>query len=155
MVTTESADDLPYVDEHAIVVERGAAETWEAVRAIMDGTMSAGSSARGAKLLGCRESTASGPRPLAVGSTIPGFRVTVAAPGEQLSLEGRHRFSRYALIFRIDELGPGRSRVRAETRAVFPGPLGRVYGGLVVGTRGHVLAVRRQLGAIKRRAERS
>jgi hypothetical protein len=70
----------------------------------------------------------------------------------ELALEGSHRFSRYALILRIDDLG-GRSRLRAETRAEFPGPHGRVYRALVIGTRGHVLMVRRILGAVKRRAE--
>lgn len=74
------------------------------------------------------------------------------APRE-LELAGSHRFSRYALIFRLHELAPGQVQVRAETRAEFPGPPGAVYRALVIGTRGHVLAVRRLLAAIKRRAE--
>jgi hypothetical protein len=43
--------------------------------------------------------------------------------------------------------------VRAETRAAFPGLQGRAYRALVIGTRGHVLAVRRLLRAVKARAE--
>ncbi len=49
----------------------------------------------------------------------------------------------------------GTTTVLAESRAEFPGASGRVYRGLVIGTRGHVVAVRRLLQAIKRRAERS
>jgi hypothetical protein len=41
--------------------------------------------------------------------------------------------------------------VIAETRAVFPGLKGRVYRALVIGTRLHVLAVRRVLGGVSRR----
>ena len=69
-------------------------------------------------------------------------------------LEGEHRFSRYALIFHLDPLPGGRSRVRAETRAAFPGLRGRAYRALVIGTRGHVLAVKRLLRAVRARAER-
>jgi len=46
-------------------------------------------------------------------------------------------------------------RVRAETRAEFPGLQGSVYRALVIGTRGHVLVTRRILAAVQRRAERS
>lgn len=84
-----------------------------------------------------------------------GFRVVRAEAPHELALEGEHRFSRYALTFRVDDLGPGRSRVRAETRAAFPGLKGATYRALVIGTRVHVLAVRRMLGAIRRRAERT
>jgi hypothetical protein len=71
----------------------------------------------------------------------------------ELALEGEHRFSRYELTFRTDRLAQDRSRLRAETRADFPGPAGRVYRALVIGTRGHVVAVRRMLVATKRHAE--
>lgn len=62
----------------------------------------------------------------------------------ELALQGTHRFSRFALIFSIDRLGSHRSRLRAETRAVFPGA-GLLYRSIVIGTRGHVVAVRRML----------
>lgn len=54
--------------------------------------------------------------PLAEGSVFAGFRVVAAVPGRELVLQGSHRFSTYALVFRLDELAPGRSRLRAETR---------------------------------------
>jgi hypothetical protein len=118
------AAQLPHVDEHATEVAADPATTWEAV--------------------------------VRVGEALPsrGFRVATRIPERELGLRGHHPFSRYALIFRLDDLGEGRTRVRAETRAVFPGLHGRVYRGLVIGTRMHVLVTRRLLKAIKRRAER-
>jgi hypothetical protein len=89
------------------------------------------------------------------GSTIVGFRVERARPPAELALAGRHRFSRYALVFRIDDLPGGTACLRAESRAEFPGAAGRAYRLLVIGSRGHVLAVRRMLAAVKRRAERA
>jgi hypothetical protein len=78
--------------------------------------------------------------------------VAVADPGRELVLEGRHRFSSYALVFRLERLGPGRSSLRAETRAVFPGPAGGVYRALVVGTGGHAVGMRRLLAGVRRRS---
>ena len=48
-----------------------------------------------------------------------------------------------------------RTRLRAETRADFPGVKGEAYKTMVIRTRGHVLVTRRLLGATKRRAERA
>ena len=75
-------------------------------------------------------------------------------PPAELALAGSHRFSDYALIFRLDPLAGGGTRVRAETRAEFPDLKGAVYRTLVIGTRMHVLVTRRILTAVKRRAER-
>ncbi|WP_432137549.1 hypothetical protein [Streptomyces sp. bgisy154] len=101
----------------------------------------------------CADRVATGPRPPVPGSALPGFRVAGAVPGRELTLVGRHRFSAYALIFHLEAAGAGRTLLRAETRAVFPGPLGRLYRLLVIGTRGHVLAVRRLLAEVRRHAE--
>ena len=68
------------------------------------------------------------------------------------TLAGRHRFSSYALTFRLDEIGAHRSRLRAESRATFPGPAGAVYRLLVIGTGGHAVAVGRMLAQVRRRA---
>jgi hypothetical protein len=145
------ADRLPYVDEHSIEIEAGAEATWQAALRIVDGSFVSGLSSSVARLLGCADVEASGPRPLAAGSSVPGFRVETAEPRRQLGLGGSHRFSRYALIFRLDPLGEGRTRLRAE----FPGLRGRTYRALVIGSRGHVLMVRRMLASAKLRAERS
>ncbi|MEV4945465.1 hypothetical protein [Streptomyces sp. NPDC053755] len=142
---------LPYIDEHATVVPVGADAVWRALLDALEGSFAGSGGARYARLVGCADRTASGPRPLAEGSALPGFRVTVADPGRELSLEGRHRFSTYALTFRLDDAGPGRTRLRAESRGAFPGPAGRVYRGLAIGTGGHAVGMRRLLGSIARR----
>jgi len=146
--------ELPHIDEHSIDIDSDAKVIWHALLEVVERSMRGNAAGRGARLLGCADVAASGPRPLAEGSTFPGFHVITASPGRELYLEGSHRFSRYALIFRLDELGAAQTRLRAETRAAFPGVSGKVYRALVIGTRGHVVAVRRMLRATKRRAER-
>jgi hypothetical protein len=74
-----------------------------------------------------------------------GFHVTESDPPRKLVLEGSHPFSRYALVFLVEPAPGGGSRVRAQTWADFPGPQGRVYRALVIGSRLHVVAVRRML----------
>jgi hypothetical protein len=149
-----ATESLPYVDEHAVEVGVGTEATWEALLRVVEASFSSSAVPPFARLLGCAESAASGPRPLAAGSALPGFRVATAAAPTELALVGRHRFSRYALTFRLDELEGGRTRLRAETRAEFPGVKGAVYKGLVIGTRIHVLVTRRLLAGAKRNAER-
>lgn len=151
----ETTEQLPHVDEHSAVIEAGPDATWASLLRVVEGTVSGRGASRGASILGCASTAASGPRPLAVGSTVPGFHVVAATPSSELALAGAHRFSDYALIFRLDDLGGERTRVRAETRAEFPHLKGAVYRGLVIGTRMHVLATRRILGGVKRHAERS
>ncbi|WP_338117123.1 hypothetical protein [Streptomyces viridochromogenes] len=73
----------------------------------------------------------------------PAFRLVTAVPGKELAFGGSHRFSTYALIFRLEEAGVDRTRVRAETRADFPGWTGRLYRLLVIGTGGHAWVIRR------------
>lgn len=147
------AEGLPYVDEHSVEVGASVEETWGAVLRTAEGSLASPRAEAGARWLGCEDVRPSGPRPLAVGSTIPGFHVQVADPGRQLALVGGHRFSRYALTFRLDPIDRG-TRLRAETRAEFPGLRGRAYRAMVIGSRMHVVVTRRLLGAAKRRAER-
>jgi hypothetical protein len=145
---------LPFVDEHATVVAAPPARVWEALLRVAEGMTAGASSGRFARLVGCADTAASGPRPLATGSTFPGFHVGAAEVAGELELLGSHRFSRYALIFHLEEIGPDRTRVRAETRAEFPGLNGGVYRALVIGTRMHLLVTNRVLVAVRRRAER-
>jgi hypothetical protein len=145
---------LPHVDEHRTSVEADLAATWAALERVLEGSFGSAATGRAARLLGCAETAASGPRPLATGSTIPGFRVDLADPARTLALAGAHRFSNYALIFRLEPEGDRRATLRAETRADFPGIKGSAYQALVIGTRGHVLVTRRLLDAAKRKAER-
>lgn len=146
-------DALPFVDEHGVEVEAPPEVVWESLCRVAEGSFSSPAAARFARLLGCEPSTASGPRPLAEGSSIPGFSVAQAQPGSELALVGRHRYSEYALVFRLEGNG-GTTRLRAETRARFPGATGRLYRAAVIGTRTHVLVTMRLLGAVERRAER-
>jgi hypothetical protein len=150
----EIAATLPYVDEHSVEIEAAPAAAWDALLRVVEGSFASGGSSLGARLLGCADVEASGPRPLAIGSTLPGFHVEVAEPAHELAISGSHRFSDYALIFRLDELGERRTALRAETRATFPGLKGSAYRAMVIGTRIHVLVTRRILGAAKQRAER-
>jgi hypothetical protein len=83
----------------------------------------------------------------------PGFRVVGARPPEFLEARGSHRFSSYSLVFGLHEREEG-TLVCAETRAEFPGLRGAFYRAVVVGSRAHVLVVRRLLGVIEQRAAR-
>jgi hypothetical protein len=148
-------EHLPYVDEHAIAVAAEAEATWEALLRTVDTMGAPRLAVRFAALLGCEDREAAGPRPLREGSATVGFHVAAAVPGAELALAGRHRFSDYALVFRLDRLGERETRLRAETRAEFPGLSGSAYRALVIGSRGHVVATRRILNAVKRRAERA
>lgn len=144
---------LPYLDEHTTTIETDPEDGWRALVEVVDGAFSRRRAVAYARIVGCNPSTASGPRPLQRGSTIPGFRVVAADPAVELVLEGRHRFSTYALTFRLEQVDSGRSRLRAETRAAFGGMPGFMYRLLVVGTGGHVRVVQHLLASIRRRAE--
>jgi hypothetical protein len=149
------AAQLPYIDEHTIDVAADADELWPVLLEALDRTFSRPAMARFARIVGCADSAATGPRPLTEGSTVPGFRVVVAVPGCELALQGRHRFSSYALTYRLERVTSGRSRLRAESRAAFPGLAGGFYRMLIIGTGGHVVAVGHSLSVIRRSYERS
>ena len=150
-----AVSELPFVDEQARVIGAPPTAVWAALERTVEASVSSGVAPVYSRAIGCEDREAGGPRPLAAGSTFPGFHVAAAAPGEELALAGRHHFSRYRLTFRLDDLGDGRTRLRAETRAVFPGLHGRLYRAAVIGTRMHVLVTSRILKATARRAERS
>lgn len=151
---SDAAARLPYIDEHSLVVDAGREPTWESLLRVVEASVSSGAAPGFARIVGCADTEPSGPRPLAEGSVLSGFHVESAVAPAELVLAGSHRFSTYALVFRLDQLGDGRTRVRAETRAEFPQLKGAVYKALVIGTRMHVLVTRRILGGVKRRAER-
>jgi len=148
MSTADTA--LPYIDEHAVTIDASRQAVWRSLVEMPDAMISP----TFARLLGCADSEASGPRPLAEGSIVPGFHVVTADEPSELALAGRHHFSDYLLVFRLDELAPDRTRLRAESRGAFPGARGAVYRMFLMGTGGHVLVTRRMLTAVKRSAER-
>ncbi|WP_037361168.1 DUF2867 domain-containing protein [Amycolatopsis orientalis] len=140
---------LPFLDEHRVVVPADAETAWRAVNQVVE--RFSGALATGyAWAVGAADWRASGPRPLAEGSTVPGFRIAAAEPPRLLVLAGRHRFSEYRLTFRIEPQAEGKTRIRAESRARFPGILGTAYRMVVIGTGGHVLGMRRMLRTIAR-----
>ncbi|WP_344100881.1 hypothetical protein [Myceligenerans crystallogenes] len=106
------------------------------------------------RLMGCRDRGRGGPRPLAAGSLVPGFRVDGAMPPQVLVLDGAHRFSAYRLTFRLLPGADGGTRLEAHTDAVFPGVLGTVYRLLVFDSRLHKLATWSIVRRVRRRADR-
>lgn len=147
-------ESLPFVDEHSVSVSAAPEATWEALLEVLDRGL--GNTAPGrvvVRRLGCRPSERSGELGT-IGSTIPGFIVTRSVPPAVLALMGEHRYSRYALIFRLTERLDAPLLLSAETRAEFPGRQGAAYRALVIGTRSHVLATRSILRGVRRYAER-
>lgn len=122
-------NSLPYLDEHTTDIAAEADDVWRGLCKELERSFSRAAMAAYVRLIGVVDPGPSGPRPLAEGSAFPGFRVLVALPGKELTLQGRHRFSSYALIFRLEPNGPGRTRLRAESRAAFPGLAGASTGG--------------------------
>lgn len=144
---------LPWIDEHAAEIAAPVATVWPALLRTVERMTAGGAAPRYARAVGCADTEAGGPRPLEVGSTVPGFHVAALAPELLLVMAGSHHFSDYALSFRLEPLGGVRTRIVAETRAVFPGVKGGAYRALVIGTRMHVLVTRRVLRGVARRAE--
>lgn len=125
-----------FVDERRSTIATPRERVWGALRRYVDTSLTKETDNPLVRLLG------TGPR--------SGFAVTAEVPGTRLELSGRHRFSRYLLVFELADAGDGTTDVVARTFADFPGVHGRVYRALVIGTRLHVLAVRAMLRSIHR-----
>ncbi|WP_406010084.1 hypothetical protein OG440_31220 [Streptomyces sp. NBC_00637] len=145
---------LPRVDEHTTVVTAEAGDVWRGLGETLGRSRKLPRAARQGRPADATDGRAPTPGPLAEGSTLRGFQVAEAVAGRELVLVGSHRFSSYALVFHLDEAGPGRTRLCAETRAVFPGRAGGLYRRLVIDSGGHGVVVRGKLGSVRRRAER-
>jgi hypothetical protein len=143
--------DLPHIDEHEVGIRAGQDSVWDALATTLPKFVDNGLAHRFGALVGVEHREKWGEFP-EVGATLTGFVVARSVPPAVLALMGEHRFSRYALVFRMEAATIG-TRLRAETRAEFPGAQGRIYQGLVIDTRFHVLAVRRILSVVKGRAE--
>jgi hypothetical protein len=147
------AATLPWIDEHGEEVDAPASVVWPALLRTVERMTAGGAAPRYARAVGCADTESGGPRPLEVGSTVPGFHVAELVPQRLLVLAGSHHFSNYALTFRLEPLGGRRTRLVAETRAEFPGLKGGAYRALVIGTRMHLLVTRRLLRRVGRRVE--
>ena len=126
----------PYVDEHRITIATSRDLVWIALRRYADSSLSSTENHPLARLLGTDPAS--------------GFAVAYVVPNQQLTLAGRHRFARYKLVFELADAAAGETLLTARTYAAFPGLLGRIYRALVIGTRGHVVAVRRMLRSVRR-----
>jgi hypothetical protein len=147
-------ESLPFVDEHYVEVAASPELVWDSLIRTLEGVSDGRTGAPISRALGCAQTEVEG-EVGEIGSTVPGFVVTRAIRPAVLALMGQHRFSEYALIFSILEKPSGLVLLSAQTRAEFPGRRGRVYRGLVIGSRGHVLVTSRILRAVRRRAERA
>jgi hypothetical protein len=144
--------DLPFIDEHAVTVGAPAPEVWQSLVETVE-HLSSGRAAVYARVVGCEDTQASGPRPLVAGSAVPGFHVSRVTPEQELALEGRHRFSTYALTFRLRPDG-ARTTIAAESRARFPGVLGQAYRAAVIRSGAHAVLMRRLMTGLQKRTER-
>ena len=132
----ELAVELPYVDEHWIRIAAPRDQVWSTLCRYVDSSLGFGARNPLAWILGTE------PR--------AGFEVEREVPRQQLSMAGRHRFSRYRLVFDLSEAADGETRLSARTYAEFPGHRGRIYRALVIGTKAHVAATRQILRSIRR-----
>lgn len=136
---------LPYIDEHVTHINAPRERVWTALTDTLGREIGGGT--RMARALGCDPVRGTPAFDGLLGQALPGFRVVEADPGRRLTLQGRHRFSRYSLTFLLEE-----DRLRAQTHAAFPGLLGRLYRTTIIGTGGHRLVTQRLLRRVARRA---
>ena len=145
---------LPFIDEYDTRVAASAEQVWGAL-VVTAGRLTPELPGWLVAAWGLDPATRSGGSgaDLAVGDSVAGFRAAAIDPGHALALRGRHRFAEYELRFELEPLSAGDTRLRAQTRASFPGLRGRLYRLLVIGSGGHRIAVRRILARIGARAE--
>ncbi|RAV00488.1 hypothetical protein [Mycolicibacter senuensis] len=129
------SNELPYIDEHTVRVDASRQAAWVGLRRYVESLLRGAQRNPLVALLG--------PQPRA------GFDVAESVEQQRLSLAGRHRFSRYRLIFELSDAPGGGTCVHARSYAEFPGLHGSVYRALVIGTRLHVVATNYMLRGIR------
>jgi hypothetical protein len=128
-------DELPYIDEHVVRVDAPRELVWAALQRYTTSLLRNGERNPLLVLLG--------PEPRA------GFAIAEGVEPRRIILVGRHRFSRYRLVFELTDAPGDGTLVRARSYAAFPGLHGRAYRALVIGTRLHVVATNHMLRAIR------
>jgi hypothetical protein len=145
---------LPHIDTHTVTIAAGADRVWDVLVTSMGRALSGRAARTYARVMQADHRQAAGPRPLATGSTTPGFRVVRADRPTELVLTGRHRLAAYEMVFELQPLDDGRTALACTTNAAFGRGPGRAYQALVIGSGGHAIATRRLLATLRRRAER-
>ena len=130
------SNELPYIDEHAIRIPASRELVWTALQQYVETSMRLSPSNPLVRLLGAEPPEA--------------CELSESTPAEHLTLVGHHRFSQYMLAFELTDAINGTTHLRAQTYAVFPGILGRVYRALVIDSRAHVVATNHVLRSVKR-----
>lgn len=129
-----------FVDEHRIVIDAPREHVWRALRAYCRGNLARDSANLGSRLLGAVPAS--------------GFGIHAEDPGVRIELAGRHRFSRYLLVFVLGDSTADTTELTAVTYADFPKIHGKLYRLMVISSGIHVLAMRRMLSAIQRAGSR-
>ncbi len=145
---------LPHIDTHTVDIDADNGRVWDVVVQSMEQALSGRAARSYAWVMQADDRRASGPRPLAAGSTTPGFRVVTATSPSELVITGRHRLAAYEMVFALTPLDGHRTRLACTTNAAFGRGPGRAYRALVIGSGGHAIATRRLLATLRRRAER-
>lgn len=140
--------ELPFIDEFDATIGAPSAAVFESVCRRIGRSFEGAAGRAFTALIGCAHRGNSFTTPPVPGQEVNGFRVAGVDEPRELILEGRHRFASYRLSFFIDALGEDRCRLRARTEASFPGVLGWVYRGLVIGSGAHAFIVEQMLGRV-------
>lgn len=129
---------LPLLDEHSATIAAPRPAVWEAVRSLALSLAESEHAVLGVVL-----------------GTVPrsGFRLDGEVDGREVALAGRHRFARYRLLFAVSDAPGGATTLSVQSYASFPGLRGRLYRSLLLGTRGHLLAVRGMIRQVRRSCE--
>lgn len=126
---------LPLLDEHSATFAASQSAVWQAVSRYARSMAHSDHAVLG-RLLGTEPES--------------GFELAEEVEHEHLVLTGRHRFARYRLVFKLDGESSNSTKLSVLSFAEFPGARGRLYRRLLMGTRGHELAIRRMLHTIGR-----
>src|SRR4051794_26562709 len=100
-------EDLPFVDEHRILIDAPRDVVWAALRRYVSSSLGVGGSHPLGAVLGTE------PR--------GGFAEAQVIEGQRLGMAGRHRFSRYLLRFDLTDAPDATTILTARTYATFPG----------------------------------
>lgn len=147
-MTDDHPDQLPFIDEHTRMINAPAALVWqELIAGFVE--LDKPPVRLFVRMVGAEPRTSSGGLP-ETGSGIPGFTVSKADEVERLELVGRHRFSRYLLTFILEQVD-GRTTVRAQSYAEFPGWHGRLYRAAVISSGAHNVVVGGMLRSLAKR----